>query len=86
MYKGNRVKTYTLIWDSCTRRMQNQILSVPNYETEIKGDPVSLMKAIKYLSLNAQDLKYLMAIMLDAMHTLFKCRQKESENLQDYTC
>ena len=60
-------------------------MSSAEYESKIKNDPIELLKAIRKLSINAQDTKYQASIVADAMRTFLGCRQKEGESLQDYT-
>ncbi len=64
--------------------MQNKIEARSDYN-ELKDDPIKLLKAIKQHALNYQEHRYEMSIILDALRLLVNLKQKENENLQEYT-
>ena len=83
-YEDNLVKAYALIWERCTKTMQNKIANTRDFEQEIYDNPIELLKEIKKNALNYQEYKYDMAIVADAFRNLFATTQKDQESLQDY--
>jgi len=65
--------------------MQAKIEARKDFESNIKNNPIELLKSIKLHSMNYQEHCYEMAIILDSMKTMFNIRQKEQESLTDYT-
>ena len=65
--------------------MQNKITGRRDFETKIFNDLINLLKAIKEHSLNYQESRYEMLVILDSLRTFLNTRQKESEPLQEYT-
>ena len=84
-YEQNLVKAYALLWERCAKAMQNCINARKEYESKIYSDPMELLRAIKEHLLNYLETRYEMSIILDAFQALIHARQKEQENLQDYT-
>ena len=84
-YDNNLFKAYALLWKHCAKAMQNKIATRSDFTNKILNDPLNLLKAIKEHSLNYQESRYEMAIIVDAIKTVFNLKQKENENLQDYT-
>ena len=66
MYQENMFKAYALLWERCAKAMQNHIVARKDYETNIYNNPIELLKAIKEHSLNYQEKRYEMSIILDA--------------------
>ena len=85
LYLDNMYKAYALLWERCAKAMQNRILSRTDYETKIYNDPIELLKSIKEHSLDYQETRYEMSIISDAFRAVFSTKQKDDENLQDYT-
>ena len=83
-YEDNLIKAYALIWERCTKTMQNKIANAKNFEDDIYDNPIELLKEIKKNALNYQEYKYDMAIIADAFRNLFSTTQKDQESLQDY--
>jgi Reverse transcriptase (RNA-dependent DNA polymerase) len=81
----NISKSYAFLWDQCAKGMQNKIEARYDYQQTIKGNPIELLKAVKQHALNYQEHRYEMSIILEAIRALITCKQKENENLQDYT-
>jgi hypothetical protein len=65
--------------------MQFKIESRNDFEDNIKNNPIELLKAVRQHSLNYQEHRYEMSIILDALGTLINLRQREQESLTDYT-
>ena len=84
-YNQNLYKAYAFLWEKCSRAMQNKIAGPKEYDTEIYNNPFKLLIAMKQHSLNFQDSKYKMSIIIDAIIIFINTRQKENESLQEYT-
>ena len=65
--------------------MQNKITGHSDFEAKIFNNPINLLKAIKEHSLNYQESRYKMLVILDSLRTFSNTRQKELEPLQEYT-
>ena len=85
MYENNLYKAYALIWERCAKAMQHKIVSRTIFESTIYNDPIELLIAVKEHALNYQETRYEMSIISDSFRAIFSVRQKEAENLQDYT-
>eukprot|EP00978_Attheya_sp_CCMP212_P016785 scaffold44262_cov52-Attheya_sp.AAC.7 len=83
-YNNNLTKSYVLIWERCTKAMQNKIQLRMDLDT-IENDPIELLKAVKEHSLNYQEHRYEMSIILDSIKNMLETHKKEHENLSDYT-
>ena len=81
----NMSKAYAFLWDQCSKGMQNKVEARSDFVSDIKDNPIELLKAIKQHALNYQEHRYEMSIIADAMRTLFSTKQREQESLQDYT-
>ncbi len=77
-------KAYALLWGKCAKGMQNKIEFRQDYKS-IQDDPMRLLQAIKEHSLNYQENRYPMSILIDSLRALLNARQREAESLQDYT-
>ena len=84
-YEDNLFKTYALIWERCAKAMQNNILARKDYQNQIYNNPINLLKAIKEHSLNYQESRYEISIIADALRAAITLKQRENENLQEYT-
>jgi hypothetical protein len=84
-YENNTTKAYAILWERCAKAMQNKIASRTDFDTVVYDDPIALMRAIKEHSLNYQETRYEMSIILDAFRSVFTSKQQEGESLQDYT-
>jgi Reverse transcriptase (RNA-dependent DNA polymerase) len=84
-YEMNISKAYAFLWEQCAKAMQNKIESSPRFLTEIKGDPIELLKIIKQHAMNYHEQRYEVAILFESFRSLINLRQKEGESLQDYT-
>ena len=52
VYENNLTKAYALLWEQCSKAMQNKVEARKDFTTVIKGDPIELLKAIKQHALN----------------------------------
>jgi hypothetical protein len=84
-YRSNMSKAYGLLWQQCTKAMQNKINSRSDYNTKIKNDAIELLNAIEEHALQYEDTRYSMSIVEDALRNLLMIRQKEDEDLVAYT-
>ena len=84
-FEENRYKAYAELWARCNRTMKAKIEARTDYESRIYNDPIELIKAIKEHALNYEESRYEMAIIFDALKAFVNCRQREKENLQEYT-
>lgn len=85
VYENNRTKAYALLWERSTKAIKNRIEARSDFAVRIENDPIELLKAIKDHSLNYQENRYSMSIVLDSMRNLMSTKQKDGETLQDYT-
>ena len=64
--------------------MQARIEARKDFESNIKNNPIELLKSIKLHSMNYQEHCYEMAVILDSMKNMLNIK-KEQESLVDYT-
>ena len=84
-YEQNSYKAYAEIWERCNKVMQSKIEARKNFESEVFNHPIKLIVAIREHTLSYKESRYEMSIIMDAFGAFFKCRQKDRENLQEYT-
>jgi hypothetical protein len=65
--------------------MQVKIESIHDFEDDIKNNTIELLKVVRQHSLNYQENRYEMSIILDSLQTLINLRKREQESLTDYT-
>jgi hypothetical protein len=85
IYDNNLVKSFASIWERCNTAMQSRLEQRTDYESTIYNDPIELLQAIKEHALNYQKTRCEMSIISDAFRALFGTKQREGENLQEYT-
>ena len=85
VYENNLTKAYALLWEQCSKEMQNKLEAHKDFLTIVKGNPIELLKAIKQHALNFQDTRYPMSIIYDSIKAVVNLKQKEGENLQECT-
>lgn len=79
------IKVYLLIFmNYCTRVMQSRIEEHPDFESNIRDDPIRLLEAIKTLQHNPVWAHYPFASITEAIAWVVNFRQAENENLLDY--
>jgi len=83
-YKDNKFKAYALIWGQCNSAMKSKIQSRKDYESQVKDDPIELLKAIKQHATNYSDIQYDMRTAEDSMTSFLTIKQKEDESLIDF--
>ncbi len=78
-------KLYSLIWGQCTGQMQTELMACDDYkEFKDNGDPIALIKAIKGITYNFRDQKYLPGSLWKAYKNLFNTVQCKDEDLKKY--
>ena len=65
-YEDNTYKLCALLWERCAKAMQNKISSRLDHNSLVYNNKISLPRAIKEHSLNYQETKSKMDIILDA--------------------
>jgi hypothetical protein len=83
--EANMNKAYAFLWEHCTKPMQHKVESMKDYETTIKGNPIELLKSVKQQAMSFQEDKYDVAIINDALRTLVNLKQRDHEQLHEYT-
>jgi hypothetical protein len=84
-YENNRIMAYAILLERCVKGMQVKIEARSDLENSITNNPIELLWAVKQRSLNSQEHRYKMSIILDALKTLINLRQRDQESLTDYT-
>ena len=64
--------------------MKSKVQSRTEYETDIKGNPIKLLDAIKQHAMNYESTQYQMKTISDATKTLFNLKQHDGESIVDY--
>jgi len=85
LFEDNLISIYGLLWERCSKNLQNKIMECQDFENDIYSDPIKLMHAIKEHALNYQDTKYEMSIVSEAYKTMLNMKQAEDEHVSDYT-
>lgn len=68
----------------CSKALQQKLQERTDWAV-IKTDPIKLIEAIEEHSIVYRENKYDAAIVIDSFRSLFRTRQKEDEDLVDYT-
>jgi hypothetical protein len=58
MYETNKRKAFALIYEQCHKTLQAMLKAREKYDTEIKGDPIAMLKAIQEHTLSYQENRY----------------------------
>ena len=53
--ENNKTKAYAFLWEQCTKGMQSKLEARSDYTTDVKGNPIEFLKAIKQHALNYQE-------------------------------
>ena len=84
-YHTNMGKAYVFLFVQCTTGIQHSIEAKAEYKSKIKGDLIRLLEMIKENSLSFNDKKKANTVIVDAIMNLMTTRQKEDENLTNFT-
>ena len=81
----NLGKAYTFLFGQCTTGLQHRLESKANYKSNIKGNPIKLLEMMKKNSLSFDDKKKADILIIDAIMSLMATRQRDDEDLTNYT-
>ena len=84
-YVSNKQKVYALLWQHCTRSMQNKIQARADFSNIIENNPIKLLSAIEEHALSYEETKYDMSSISDSLRQLLMIRQKDDEDIITYT-
>ena len=84
-YHTNLGKAYAFLFGQCTIGLQHRIEAKTKYESKIKGNPIKLLETIKEKSLSFNDKNKADIVIIDAIMSLMTTRQRDNEDLTDYT-
>ena len=76
---------YAFLFGQCTTGLQHRIEAKAIYEAKITGNPIRLLKAIKENSLSFDDKKKANIVIINAIMNLMTTRQRNDEELTEYT-
>jgi hypothetical protein len=79
MYETNKRKAFALIYEQCHKTLQAKLKAREKYDTEIKGDPIAMLKAIQEHTLSYQE------IVIDSLRNLLNTKHQDDEDLVDFT-
>jgi hypothetical protein len=79
MYETNKCKAFALIYQQCPKTLQAKLKAREKYDTEIKGDPTTMLKAIQECTLSYQGHQF------DLLRNLLNTKQQDDEDLVDFT-
>ena len=71
IFNTNLTKAYGLIYGRCAKGMAQLTQAREDFESDIKENPIKLLKAIKKHAQNYQESRYDIAVMSDAFKTVF---------------
>ena len=83
IYENNKTKSYSIIWERCSRNVQSKIEQRTDFKSEVYNNPVKLLAAIKEHTLDYQESKYSMETINKAIVHFLLLKQKE-EPLHEY--
>ena len=84
-YCTNQGKAYAFLFGPCTTGLQHRIEAKAKYKSKVKGDPIKLLETIKENSLSFNDKKKANIVTFDAIMNLMTTRQRDDEDLTEYT-
>ena len=84
-YAANKQKVYALLCGQCAKALQAKLQARVDFDTNIKNDPIALLKAIEGHSVSYQERQYPYRVIQDALKNFVHIRQKEDEDLIDFT-
>ena len=70
-YDVNKLKSYGILWERCSKTMQQKLEARTDFKTAVKDNPVALLKAIREHTLYYQEDRYEMAGLTSAFKSLF---------------
>ena len=81
----NLRKAYAFLFGQCTTGLQHRIEAKTKYESKIRANPIKLLEMIKENSLSFNDKKKANIVIINAIMNLMTTRQRDDEELTDYT-
>eukprot|EP00957_Ditylum_brightwellii_P064557 4898777-Ditylum_brightwellii.AAC.1 len=66
-YKGNFIKAYALLWEGCSKSMQNKLKERTDFQSSVNNDPINLLRAIKQHSQDFKDQRYEVSTIFDSL-------------------
>eukprot|EP00957_Ditylum_brightwellii_P192760 14677539-Ditylum_brightwellii.AAC.1 len=54
-YKGNFIKVYALLWEWCSKSMQNKLKERTDFQSSVYNNSINLLRAIKQYLQDFQD-------------------------------
>ena len=86
IYEDNKSKAYAYIFTYCNRTMQNRIKESPDFETNIRNDPIALLREIKEKMYDPARAKYEYVSLTESFARIISdTKQEDKESLIDYT-
>jgi hypothetical protein len=85
MCTNNKRKALALIYEQCHKTLQSKLKARANYDTEIKGDRINVLQAIQNHTMSYQENWYDAKIITDAIRNIMHTKQRDDEDLADYT-
>ena len=76
---------YTVIWEYCSKQLQNAIKTRVDFKTTIQDDPIKLLKTIKIVMHKPERSKYPYTSITEALWRVINMKQKEHKSLIDYS-
>jgi hypothetical protein len=74
-YVSNKGKAYALLWQQCTRTMQDKIQARSDFSKSIENDPIKILNAIEEHALSYEEKKYDMSSVSNALRQLYSMIQ-----------
>ena len=84
-YCTNLGKAYAFLFGQCAAGLQHRIEAKAKYESKIKGNSIKLLEMIKENSLSFDDKKKANIVIINAIMNLMTTRQRDNEDLTNYT-
>jgi hypothetical protein len=72
-------------WPRWPKTLQSKLKERANYDTEIKGDPIKMLQAIQENTMSYQENWYDAKIATNAIRNIMYTKQRDDEDLVDYT-
>jgi aminopeptidase-like protein len=74
-----------MIYEQCHKSLQSKLKARENYNIEIKGNPIVMLKAIQEHTMSYQENIYDAKIVVDTLRNLLYTKQRDDKDLVDYT-
>jgi hypothetical protein len=85
MFEANKPKAYSVIMQTyCSNAMKSRVGTLPNFEADIKNNPIEVLKAIQKYMLKSVSAKYPFATLTDTLTWFLYIKQQDREQLLNY--